>query len=99
MGLFVVYCLDKPDALELRLANRAEHLAWVPQSGLPVRLAGPFFHADATTFAGSLFVVEAASEADVRAWSAGDPYVRAGLFAQVDIRPFRWVIGAPDGLA
>jgi uncharacterized protein YciI len=99
MGLFVVYCLDKPDSLALRLANRAEHLAWVPRSGLPVRMAGPMFQADATTFAGSLFVVEAGSEADVRAWSACDPYVKAGLFAQVDVRPFKWLIGAPDGLA
>lgn len=98
MALFSVYCLDKPGALELRLANRADHLAWVPQSGLKVWLAGPMFQADATTFAGSLFIVEANDESDVRAWSAKDPYVKAGLFERVDIRPFKWLIGAPGDL-
>ena len=99
MGLFCIVCMDRPDSMALRLANRAAHLAWAPQSGLTVRLAGPMFQPDGVTFAGSLFIVEADSEAAAAAWNAQDPYTRAGLFERVDIRPFKWVIGAPADLA
>ena len=60
-----------------------------------VRIAGPLFAEDGETPAGSLFVVEGESVA-VREWAAGDPYAKAGVFASVEIRPFKWVIGNPD---
>ena len=45
MALYAVTCLDKPGSLELRLANRPDHLAYAQTSG-KVRLAGPFLDAD-----------------------------------------------------
>ena len=35
-------------------------------------------------------------KAAAKALAAGDPYANAGLFASVDIRPWKWVIGNPD---
>ncbi|PXB68003.1 hypothetical protein C0046_41155, partial [Pseudomonas aeruginosa] len=40
--------------------------------------------------------VEAASLDEVQAFLADDPYVRAGLFQRVEIRPWNWSLGAPD---
>ena len=43
---------------------------------------------------GSMLVVEAADIATAQAFAAADPYARAGLFASVEIRPWRLAVGA-----
>ena len=48
---------------------------------------------EAEGMAGSLFVLEAASRAEVEAFNAADPYQKAGLFGQVEIRGFKASIG------
>jgi len=93
MALFLVICRDKPGALDLRMANRPAHLEWAEQHADTLAMAGPIFADDGETFAGSVFVKHAASKTEVEAWSATDPYVKAGLFDSVEIRPFRWVLG------
>ncbi len=93
--LYVLICEDNPDSLELRLANREKHLAYIRTLGSAVRLAGPMLGDDGETMVGSLFVLEADSAEDVAAINAHDPYVQAGLFGRVTIRPFRQVIPAP----
>jgi uncharacterized protein YciI len=45
---------------------------------------------------GSLLVVEAGSLEEANAIADKDPYARAGLFASVEIRPWRWTVGNPD---
>ena len=45
---------------------------------------------------GSLVVIEAASLEAARAIAAGDPFAKAGLFASVEIRPWRWTMNNPD---
>lgn len=45
---------------------------------------------------GTLLVIQADSIDAVRAFVADDPYSRAGLFATVEIRPWRWGLGNPD---
>ena len=93
MGLYIVYCRDKPGAVDMRLANRPAHLEWAGGFADRIAMAGPMFAEDGETFAGSLFVIEFDSEAEVRAWAADDPYAKAGLFERVEISPFKWVIG------
>jgi uncharacterized protein YciI len=44
---------------------------------------------------GSIVVIEAESLAEAKATFAADPYALAGLFASVEVRPWRWVVGAP----
>jgi uncharacterized protein YciI len=42
-----------------------------------------------------MFVIEAASYAEAVAFTAGDPYVKAGLFDTTLIRPWRWTFNKP----
>lgn len=83
-------CIDKPNALEIRLANRAAHLDYLKETGV-VEMAGPFL--DGEAMVGSLLVLEVETLEQAQAWAAGDPYAKAGLFASVDIRAWKKVIG------
>ncbi len=91
---FLLYCTDKPDSVGLRQANREAHLAHVADSKLPIKVGGPYLDEDGTMI-GSLIIVEADSKAEVEEWAASDPYAKAGLFANVDIHPFNWLINSP----
>ncbi len=92
MPLFVLTCLDKPDSLDLRMATRQAHLAWVGGRIDELKLGGPFLDA-AGDMAGSLIILDAPDLAAAQAFSAEDPYTRAGLWARVDIRAFRATLG------
>jgi hypothetical protein len=89
MPLFVLTCIDKPDSLEVRLGAREAHLAWAKDK--PLKLGGPFLD-EAGRMAGSLIILEVEDIEAARAFSAADPYTQAGLWASVDIRPFRITI-------
>lgn len=88
MALFVLTCIDKPDALDLRMATRQAHLDWVDGLVEHIKVAGPFLD-EAGQMIGSMFVLEFPDLASVQAFSAADPYVQAGVFESVEIRPFR----------
>ncbi len=92
---YVLYCLDKPNAQELRLQTRGAHLDYVKGSGDRVRIGGALLGEDGKSMVGSLIVVEAESLEEVEAWAKNDPYREAGVFESVDIRPWNWAIGAP----
>ena len=91
---FILYCTDKPDSLDLRLANRQAHLDYVKNSTC-VRIGGPILGNDNESMAGSVLVLELDTLAQAKAWSDADPYTKAGLFGSIDIRPFRWTVGNP----
>ena len=60
-------------------------------------LAGPLPAIDSNDpgdagFTGSLIVAEFASLADAQAWAKADPYVAAGVYADVVIKPFKQVL-------
>jgi uncharacterized protein len=95
--LYALICTDKPNSLDLRLAHRPDHVAYLNSLGPALVLAGPFTAADGETMTGSLLVVEAASLEEAAKIGAGDPFAKAGLFAAVDIRPWLWTINKPDG--
>lgn len=92
MALFVLTCLDKPNHLAGRMAAREAHLAYVAGRRETVKLGGPFLDAEGQ-MAGSLIILEVEDLAAAKAWSAADPYVVQGVFASVDIRPFRVTLG------
>ncbi|PWR22591.1 YciI family protein [Zavarzinia aquatilis] len=93
--LFAVICTDKPGGMDIRLANRPAHIDWLKAPDSRIRIAGPFTTEDGAAMTGSLLVIEADSLEDARAYCAGDPYARAGLFSAVEIKPWKWVIGQP----
>ena len=93
MATFVLTCLDYPNNLERRMGVREAHLAYVRDNIAMVKLAGPLL-TDGGDMAGSMFIIEAATRADVEAFNAKDPYTLAGVFETVTIRPIRITMGA-----
>lgn len=93
--LFAVTCLDKPGHAAVRADNRAAHLAFLKAHAEAVKIAGPLLDDAGTGMVGSLLIIEAADRAALDELIAQDPYATAGLFAGVEVRPWRWVIGAP----
>lgn len=92
---------DRPGSLEHRLAARPAHLERLQALQKDGRLlvAGPCPAIDALDpgpagFTGSLIVAEFASLADAQAWADADPYVAAGVYARVSVKPFRKVFPA-----
>jgi hypothetical protein len=95
--LYALICTDKADSTALRMEVRPRHLAYIDQHKAQIPIAGPFMSDDGQAMSGSLIVFEAADLAAAKAFSARDPYTQAGLFSNVDIRPWRWTLGAPKG--
>ena len=89
--LFAAVCTDKPGAPARRHEVRPKHLEWVAAQGARVKLAGPLMNAEGHAI-GSLFLWEGASREEIEALAAADPYVQAGIFESVVLRPFRIVV-------
>ena len=85
--LFVVIALDKENGLALRVATREAHFAYVRETGV-VKLGGPFLDAK-DDMDGSLIIFEAEDLEAAKARHANDPYVKAGLFAISEVRPWK----------
>lgn len=99
--LYAIVGEDVPGSLEKRLAARPAHLARLQalQDEGRMIVAGPCPAIDSPDpgpagFSGSLIVAEFASLDDARAWADADPYVAAGVYAKVTIKPFKKVFPA-----
>jgi uncharacterized protein YciI len=92
--LFVVTAIDRENALSLRLATRDAHFAYAHETGV-IRIGGPFLDAKGE-MAGSLIIFEAEDLESAKAWHANDPYVKAGLFARSDVRPWKLTLNPID---
>ena len=96
---YVIDARDEADALARRLEARPRHLARLHELRDAGRLllAGPCPAIDAEDpgpagFSGSLIVAEFDSLEAAQAWAKADPYVEAGVYARVEVRPFRPVL-------
>jgi uncharacterized protein YciI len=96
--LYAIVGEDVPDSLEQRLATRPAHVARLLELDAAGRLVlgGPFPAIDSPDpgpagFSGSLIVAEFESLAAAQAWADADPYVAAGVYARVAVRPFKQV--------
>jgi uncharacterized protein YciI len=90
---------DGPDVLSKRLAARGEHLTRLTALRDEGRLllAGPCPAIDADDpgpagFSGSIVIAEFPSLEDARRWADADPYLAAGVYTRVDVRPFKPVL-------
>ncbi len=90
---------DVPASLEQRMAARPAHLQRLYDLREQGRLllAGPFPAIDSPDpgpagYTGSLIVAEFDSLDDARAWADADPYVSAGVYARVQVKPFKPVL-------
>ena len=93
--LFAVICTDKPDSLELRQQVRPDHLKFLEGLGTGLKAAGPFVDDDGKP-TGSLVIIEAADRGSAKSIAGRDPYAVAGLFASVEIKPWKWLIKNPE---
>jgi len=92
---YVIYASDRENSLEARKLARPAHLERVRKLMGQGRLlvAGPMPAIDSADpgpagFSGSTIIAEFDSLADAQQWAATDPYLEAGVYANVDIRPF-----------
>lgn len=89
--LFAITCLDKPNHQELRLAHRAAHLDYARPNLEKMVAVGPLLSDDGESMIGSLLILDLPDRAAAEALLVNDPYVKAGLFESVIIRPFKKV--------
>lgn len=95
---YAIISQDVEDSLERRLAARPAHLERLKalQEQGRLLIAGPHPAIDSEDpglagFSGSLVVGEFASLEEARLWADADPYVAAGVYAEVRVKPFKKV--------
>jgi len=96
---FVIFGRDHPDSADARARARPLHLARLEALEKEGRLllAGPMPSPDspdqaAPKMIGSLIVADFPSPEEASAWASLDPYVAAGVYADVEVYPFRKVL-------
>jgi uncharacterized protein YciI len=94
--LYTILAQDVENSLDKRLAARPAHLARLTelQNQGRLLLAGPFPAIDSVDpgpvgFSGSLIVAEFVDLAAAKMWAESDPFVSAGVYAHVTVKPFR----------
>lgn len=97
--LYAILSKDIENSLDKRLSVRPEHLARVEALQQQGRLiiAGPHPAIDNVDpgpagFSGSLIIAEFDSLEDARVWADADPYVAAGVYDNVVVKPFKQVM-------
>lgn len=90
---------DGEQVLAQRQQARPQHLARLTllRDAGRLLLAGPCPAIDADDpgpagFSGSIVIAEFGSLEDARTWAQADPYVAAGVYARVEVRPFKAVL-------
>ncbi|WP_177418789.1 YciI family protein [endosymbiont of Lamellibrachia barhami] len=96
---YAIIAEDHEGSLEQRLKTRPDHLQRLKKLQQEGRLllAGPHPAIDsedpgAAGFSGSLVVAEFPSLEDAREWANSDPYVTAGVYNRVTVKPFKKVL-------
>ena len=96
--LYAIIATDVKNSLQDRLASRPAHLERLQQLQKEARLiiAGPHPAIDSEDpgeegFTGSLIVAEFNSLEDAQDWASADPYIDAGVYANVEVKPFKKV--------
>ncbi|MCU7917120.1 MAG: YciI family protein [Candidatus Thiodiazotropha sp. (ex Dulcina madagascariensis)] len=98
---YAIIAEDREDSLEQRLKVRPDHLARLQALQYEGRLllAGPHPAIDAEDpgpagFSGSLIVAEFDTLESAKQWADDDPYIKAGVYARVTVKPFKKALPA-----
>ncbi|MGF1705010.1 YciI family protein [Enterovibrio baiacu] len=98
---YVIFSQDVENSLSLRMQVREQHLARLRELDAEGRLlvAGPNPAIDSEDpgeagFTGSTVIAKFDSLADAKAWADADPYIDAGVYKDVIIKPFKKVLPA-----
>ena len=95
-----VFWIDAPDVGRLAVVSRPDPAFGLPQQMQALReagrllVAGPHPAIDSEDpgpagFSGSLIIAEFGSLQEARDWAEADPYIQAGVYSQVDVKPFK----------
>ena len=105
MMWYAIVADDYPDSLAKRMAARPQHLARLQalQEESRLLLAGPFPAIDSEDpgqagYSGSLIIAAFNSLEAARHWAEADPFVAAGVYAKVTVKPFRKTLPAMPAL-
>jgi len=97
----MIYATDVPNSLEKRLAARPDHLARLADLQDQGRLlvAGPTPAIDsedpgAAGFTGSLVIAQFDDLTQAKNWADNDPYITAGVYESVIVKPYKKVLPA-----
>jgi uncharacterized protein len=95
---FAIVAINRPGVADVRAKTRPAHREYLhaPHPGVTYRLGGPLLAPDGVTVIGLLIVIEAPDLAAAERFSAGDPYRKADMFAEISVRPWDWTSGNPD---
>jgi len=95
---YIIYSEDVANSLTLRLSVRSQHLARLHELQANNRLlvAGPCPAIDNENpgdagFTGSLIIAQFKHLAEAKAWAESDPYVTAGVYKKVIVKPYKKV--------
>jgi uncharacterized protein YciI len=93
---YSIYCEDSENSLEKRLGARPEHITRIQelQDQGRLLLAGPNPKIDSEDpgpagFSGSIIIAEFDSLQDAESWAKDDPFVHAGVYEKVSVKPFK----------
>ena len=89
--LFAIICSDRPASLDLRLATRPAHLAYLTTYAERIVQGGPLLDTDGRP-CGTLLVIDVEDRAAAEGFAMTDPYAKAGLFESTMIRAYRTVL-------
>jgi uncharacterized protein len=92
---YMIETFDKAGSLEIRRANRAEHLVYLDRIKDRLLACGAKLNDDGSDAGGGLYVVDVDTRADAEALIQADPFFKVGLFERVEIR--RWRKAYLDG--
>ena len=88
--LYCLFCKDKENSIEIRMQNRETHLNYVEETNV-VKYAGPLL-SDEDQMIGRLIIIDVQEKKEAKIWSQNDPYMKANLFAEIEILKFKHLI-------
>lgn len=98
---YLIYSEDVEESLALRMKVRDKHLARLTELQQQGRLlvAGPCPAIDSENpgeagFTGSLIIAQFDSLSDAKQWADSDPYIDAGVYQKVTVKPYKKVLPA-----
>lgn len=92
--LFLIHCLDKEGAQELRAQHAASHAQYMREHAAHVRIGGPLLSEDGVHRRGVVVLGEFDNGQQVQCFVDHEPYHRAGVFERVTVHPFQIVMNA-----
>lgn len=85
---YLALCHDGPEATAMRARHLEEHLLFIESNIDKVRVAGPIANSLDEEFTGSIFLIAANNEDQAREILVSDPYIRCGMYREINIYPF-----------